>query len=250
MTHFDSRPELPPSAEMEIVPEADVSHLRLPNRIRLVQKAACLLIPAMLEYLGKVNEWSEIKEPQWEPKWTHFDLQNQLLLLQERKWPLTTREFSDAVSDSRAAENRTLDEPHGPPADLRRRIISVRDAVIDCFSDLLKDDRPLSDCFHGDGVAFEEKYIYALFGKLMKDLGNAYNEGIQSNVTDQLPKSPIDTAAATASIEHTLYQRWGRILWDSTPNLSAMRIPVYGPPSALSQLNDIVQQLIHGGDDS
>ena len=250
MARFDDRSESPLGQTRATVPEPDSSRFRFSEKMRLIQKAAELVLPALIEHIGKVNECSQTHEPKWEPKWTQFDIQNAFLLLQERKWPLTTKNFSDAFSHSTGSEDETLNQITSPSSDLSPRVIAVRDAIVDCFSDLLKDSSPISDCFHGDGAASEHKHIYALFEQVLRDLSGAAKETPRTGYSDLPPQSPIDTAAATASIEHTLYRRWARILWESAATLSSMKTPVYDPPSALSQLHDVVQKLIHGGDDS
>ncbi len=150
MARFDDRSDSPPDQTRATEPEPDSSRFRFSDKMRLIQKAAELVLPALIEHIGKVNECSQTHEPKWEPKWTQFDIQNSFLLLQERKWPLTTKNFSDAFSHSTGSEDETLNQITSPSSDLSPRVIAVRDAIVDCFSDLLKDSSPISDCFHED----------------------------------------------------------------------------------------------------
>jgi len=225
--------------------EANVSNLRFPEKIGLVFRATQLLFPALAEHIVRINEWGQNPEAKFESKWTNYQFQDQLLQLRSQQWPITVRHFLSEPSQSTSAEGNTFYEINSSD-DLGTRVIAVRDEVIRYFSDLLKADSPLSDCFKGDTGASEKQFIAARFGQVFEELSSSSSHsGVSDpNLTDAKSEAHINTAAATALVEHTLYGRWANILWEEAGRILLQKTPVYGPPSPLSQLEDIVHQLI------
>jgi hypothetical protein len=220
--------------------------LKLPERIGLALEATRLLLPALAEHLSQVNGWQENHESELESKWTLDQIQDQLLRLEKQLWPLTNKEFQRESSQSTPTGDSTLNQTSYSFDDLKIRVNSVRDAVIEYFAA----NSPLSDCFHGDSAQSEKKYINFLFEKVLEELPSSNNRGSGSTITSLYSEAYIDARSATARVEHNLYGRWAKILSDSTSELLSKQIPVYGPPSPLEKLKKIAHQLIDGGHDS